>query len=126
MLEQVCYRKKFEPIDKELWYFFSFYPKNCYYAFKNMGSGSRIWDPKNIYSGSRIQEARRHRIPDPDPQHCLLILMNRYLLEVPVAQTARMVPSSCSCTPGNRTRAPGVLGFTPSIHNLRLLSFFYY
>jgi len=40
------------------------------YALKNMGLGSEIRDPKKIYSGSRIQGSKRHRIPDPDPQHC--------------------------------------------------------
>ncbi len=31
--------------------------------------GSEIWDPEKTYSGSRIQGSKRHRIPDPDPQH---------------------------------------------------------
>jgi hypothetical protein len=33
--------------------------------------GSEIRDPVKTYSGSRIQGSKRHRIPDPDPQHCL-------------------------------------------------------
>jgi hypothetical protein len=33
--------------------------------------GSEIRDPEKTYSGSRIQGSKRHRIPDPDPQHCL-------------------------------------------------------
>ncbi len=33
--------------------------------------GSEIRDPKKTYSGSRIQGSERHRIPDPDPQHCI-------------------------------------------------------
>jgi hypothetical protein len=36
-----------------------------------MGLGSGIQDPEKTYSGSRIQGSKRHRIPDPDPQHCL-------------------------------------------------------
>jgi hypothetical protein len=34
-----------------------------------------VWDPGSeirnpeTYSGSRIQGSKRHRIPDPDPQH---------------------------------------------------------
>jgi hypothetical protein len=30
-----------------------------------------VWDPgpEKTYSGSRIQGSKRHRIPDPDPQH---------------------------------------------------------
>ena len=35
-----------------------------------MGLGSEIRDPEKTYSGSRIQRSKRHRIPDPDPQHC--------------------------------------------------------
>ncbi len=34
--------------------------------------GSEIRDPEKTYSGSRIQGSKRHRIPDPDPQHCRL------------------------------------------------------
>ncbi len=30
---------------------------------------SGIWDPEKTYSRSRIQGSKRHRIPDPDPQH---------------------------------------------------------
>jgi hypothetical protein len=30
---------------------------------------SGIRDPEKTYSGSRIQGSKRHRIPDPDPQH---------------------------------------------------------
>ncbi len=33
--------------------------------------GSEIRDPEKTYSGSRIQGSKRHRIPDPEPQHCL-------------------------------------------------------
>ncbi len=32
--------------------------------------GSKIRDPEKVYSGSRIQGSKRHRILDPDPQHC--------------------------------------------------------
>ncbi len=35
--------------------------------------GSEIQDPEKTYSGSRIQGSKRHRIPDPDPQHWPLI-----------------------------------------------------
>ncbi len=31
--------------------------------------GSETRDPEKTYSGSRIQGSKRHRIPDPDPQH---------------------------------------------------------
>jgi hypothetical protein len=34
--------------------------------------GSEIRDPEKTNSGSRIQGSKRHRIPDPDPQHCFL------------------------------------------------------
>jgi hypothetical protein len=50
-----------------------------HYALKNMGLGSwirdprcRIRDPEKTHSGSRIQGSKRHRIPDPDPQHWYL------------------------------------------------------
>ena len=33
--------------------------------------GSEIRDKEKTYSGSRIQVSKRHRIPDPDPQHCI-------------------------------------------------------
>jgi hypothetical protein len=33
--------------------------------------GSEVRDPEKTYSGSRIQGSKRHRIPDPDPQHRL-------------------------------------------------------
>jgi hypothetical protein len=32
-------------------------------------SGSKMRDRKKTYSGSRIQGSKRHRVPDPDPQH---------------------------------------------------------
>jgi hypothetical protein len=32
--------------------------------------GSEIRDPEKTHSGSPIQGSKRHRIPDPDPQHC--------------------------------------------------------
>ena len=34
-----------------------------------MALGSEIRDPEKTYTGSRIQGSKRHRIPDPDPQH---------------------------------------------------------
>jgi hypothetical protein len=33
--------------------------------------GSEIRDPEKTYSGSGIPGSKRHRIPDPDPQHWL-------------------------------------------------------
>jgi hypothetical protein len=38
-----------------------------------MGLGSEIQDPEKTYSGSRIQGSKKHRIPDPDPQHWLRV-----------------------------------------------------
>jgi hypothetical protein len=35
--------------------------------------GSEIRDPEKTYPGSRIQGSKRHRIPDPDPQHCFYV-----------------------------------------------------
>jgi hypothetical protein len=44
---------------------------------------SKIWDwnqgseiRKKTYSGSQIQGSKRHRIPDPDPQHCLYLFVD--------------------------------------------------
>jgi hypothetical protein len=31
--------------------------------------GFGIRDPGKTHSGSRVQGSKRHRIPDPDPQH---------------------------------------------------------
>jgi hypothetical protein len=35
-----------------------------------MGLGSEVRDPEKTYSGSWMKGSKRHRIPDPDPQHC--------------------------------------------------------
>ncbi len=65
--------KKFGPIlSKEL---LKFLPKKLSLNSQKYGVGIR--DPrsgirKKIYSGSQIQGSKRHRIPDPDPQDCLL------------------------------------------------------
>ncbi len=40
---------------------------------QKMSLVSEIRDPEKTYSGSRIQGSKRHRIPDPDPQHCIEI-----------------------------------------------------
>jgi hypothetical protein len=39
---------------------------------KGPDPGTEIRDPEKIHpgSGSRIQGVKKHRIPDPDPQHC--------------------------------------------------------
>ncbi len=65
--------KNLAQFSKNYW---SFYPKNCHQALKNMGLGSGIRDPRSRIRkkpipdpGSRIQGSKRHRIPDPDPQH---------------------------------------------------------
>jgi hypothetical protein len=42
-----------------------------------MGLGSGIRDPEKNYSGSWIRGSKRHRIPDPDPQHWLKYLTTR-------------------------------------------------
>ncbi len=68
-------KKNVGQFTKNCW---SFYPKNFQYALKYMDSGSGIRDPgsgirkKPIPNpGSRIPGSKRHRIPDPDPQHWL-------------------------------------------------------
>ncbi len=49
----------------------TFCPKNCHQALKNIGSGYGIRDPGSRKNLFRIQGSKRHRIPDPDPQHCI-------------------------------------------------------
>jgi hypothetical protein len=39
----------------------------------NTGSGSLLF----THPGSRIQRSKRHRIPDPDPQHCPELYVDR-------------------------------------------------
>jgi hypothetical protein len=39
--------------------------KSCHLVIKF----SKIWVWEKTYSGSRIQGSKRHRIPDPNPQH---------------------------------------------------------
>jgi hypothetical protein len=36
--------------------------------------GSEIRDPEKTYSGSRIPDPGVKKAPDPDPQHCILML----------------------------------------------------
>ncbi len=43
------------------------------YGFEILDPESEIRDPEKTYSGSLIQGSKRHRIPDPDPQHCFCI-----------------------------------------------------
>ncbi len=39
-----------------------------------------VWDPGSGKNLSRIQGSKRHRIPDPDPQHCFspCVVCHRY------------------------------------------------
>ncbi len=65
-MQQCCGSGMFGPIFKELK---NFLPKKLSLSSQKYGFGIR--DPENTYSGSRIQGSKRHRIPDPDPQHWL-------------------------------------------------------
>jgi hypothetical protein len=47
-----------------------FNPKNCFLALGNMIWGVHPGSGFFTHPGSRIQESKRHRTPDPDPQHC--------------------------------------------------------
>ena len=67
-------KKNVAQFSKNYW---SFYPKNCHQALKNIGLGSGIRDPRSGIRkkpipgpGSRGQKGTGSRIPDPDPQHC--------------------------------------------------------
>ncbi len=72
-----CWRKKFGPIFKE---FQNFLPKKFSISSQKYG----YWDPgsgKNLF---RIPEpgVKRHRIPDPDPQHWQQLLNNLSSLDI--------------------------------------------
>ncbi len=43
-----------------------------------LGSGIRDQGSGKTFSGSRIQGSKRHRIPDPDLQHCKIYIKNYY------------------------------------------------
>ena len=79
-----CWRKKFGPIFKKLW---NFLPKKLSLNSPKYGFGIR--DPRSGKNLFRIPGSKRHRIPDPDPQHCcpvtLLVLPahHYFLLHVP-------------------------------------------
>jgi hypothetical protein len=64
---------------KKIWASFQRIVKVFTPKFFNMLSNIWVWDPgseirdlEKTYSGSRIQGSKRHRLPDPDPQHCFL------------------------------------------------------
>jgi hypothetical protein len=61
-----CKRLNLGKFSKE---FKNFLPKKLSPSSQKYGFGIR--DPEKTYSGSRIQGLKRHRIPDPDPKHCL-------------------------------------------------------
>jgi hypothetical protein len=76
-------------LKKKIWANFQrikelFTEENGQKALKNMVLGSEIRDPEKTYSGSRIQEFKRHRIPDLDRQHWLaeLVPWNRFLSSI--------------------------------------------
>jgi hypothetical protein len=56
--------------EEKIWASWNFLPKNLSLSSKNMGLGSGNRDPgkKPIPDPG----SKRHRITDPDPQHCLL------------------------------------------------------
>ncbi len=68
ILVLMCWRKKRGQFSKN---YRTFYPKivNKLSKLWIWDLGSEIRDPEKTYSGSRIQGSKRHRIPDPDPQH---------------------------------------------------------
>jgi hypothetical protein len=80
-----CWRKKFGPISKN---YKTFYPKNFVTKLSKIwvwDPGSGIRDPgsgKNLFR-TQIQGSKRHRIPDPDPQHWLPVL-DTYIYHVSV------------------------------------------
>jgi hypothetical protein len=65
----------FEMPKKKIWANFQRIPElftlKLSLTLKNMDLGSESLDPEKTYSGSWIQWSKKHRIPDPNPQHCL-------------------------------------------------------
>jgi hypothetical protein len=68
----------FEMLKKKVWSIFkelsNFLPKKLSlssqkYGFRIRDPRSGIRDPEKTYSRSRIRGSKKHRIPDPDPQH---------------------------------------------------------
>ncbi len=59
----------FKMLKKKIWANFQWIVEVFIQKIFNMLSNIWIWDPEKTYSGSRIQGSKRHRIPDPDPQH---------------------------------------------------------
>ncbi len=64
----------FEMLKKKIWANFQIIIELFTQNVVTKLSKKRVWDPGSgkTYSGSRIQGSKKHRIPDPDPQHCLL------------------------------------------------------
>ncbi len=62
----------FEMVKKKIWTNFQrileLFTLKIVIMLSKYGVGIR--DPEKTFSGSRIQGLKRHRIPDPDPQHC--------------------------------------------------------
>ncbi len=63
----------FEMLKKKMWANFQRIIE--LFTKKIVAKLSKIWfgirDSEKTYSGSRNQGSKKHRIPDPDPQHCL-------------------------------------------------------
>jgi hypothetical protein len=81
------------------------------------GSGSWVF----THPRSRIQESKRHRIPDPDPQHCIFdYFVHLYILALPwifnfffflSASDASFVDREfCFSTPNSKSSARSQLG----------------
>jgi hypothetical protein len=68
----------FEKLKKKIWANFQRIIELFTQKIATVLSKIWVWDPRSgihdtekTYSGSRIQGSKKHRIPDPDPQHCL-------------------------------------------------------
>jgi hypothetical protein len=71
---KIDYYVIFEMLKKKIWANFQRIVEVFTQKIFNMLSNIWVWDPRSgirkTHSGSRIQGSKRHRIPDPDPQHC--------------------------------------------------------
>ncbi len=72
-----------EMLKKKIWAknYRTYYSKNCHQVLKNMGFGSGIRDTEKTNPGSRIQESKKHRIPDPGSWSATMVAYIIYLRE---------------------------------------------
>jgi hypothetical protein len=80
--DKIEYYFIFEMLKKKIWNNFQRIVKDLpkKFSLSSQLYGFRIRDPVSGKNISRIQGSKRHRIPDPDPQHWLQDLTRDYFL----------------------------------------------